>query len=91
MEGILLSKKFIEPSLAKLDSFFEHVLLPEILTWKLEISEMEHENSEHPCKGNSRNSNSFADMQIRKKKKNLGSSGNAKKWVKTLVGIFENC
>ena len=86
-----MSKKFIEPSLAKLDSPFENVLLPGVLIRKLEISEMEHENSEQPCKGNPRNSNSFADMQITKKKKNLGISGNMKKWVKTLVGIFENC
>lgn len=46
VEGIHLNKSFMEQSLVKLDSFFESVLLPEILTRKLEISEVEDENSE---------------------------------------------
>lgn len=46
VEGIPLHKHFIEHSLTKLDSFFENVILPEILTRKLEISEMRYENSE---------------------------------------------
>ena len=46
VEGIPLNKHFIEHSLTKLDSFFKNVLLPEILTRKLQISEMGDENCE---------------------------------------------
>ena len=46
VEGIPLNKHFIEHSLTKLDSFFKNAILPEILTWKMEISEMGDENSE---------------------------------------------
>ena len=46
VDGICLNKHFIEHSLTKLDSFFKNVLLPEILTRKLEISEMGDETCE---------------------------------------------